>query len=354
MNIGKFCPLSLCNLIGNFRVYIYIYLYIVSLVLILSYWVCDNWVYRFPTRTPLLKPPSLGRENGEKFTPLGCCSDDLARWLLQNIIYPYCARGFHTWVRGTMFVRDVAVTTGPSRKCDITFFVKGRPKSARQSHDSTVAARSVQSVTIPSSRVSRECRSPGLRSPPLKMPDCCSMYMVWYWLSTLSIAFERSWDITENIPSGSLPSKEWSRDIDDMQSYCDLFILLYNQNNKRPWKFLSLVALNRRFWIENRTIRNYAIPRLWLDLLFVGERLRGNTIRGNRPERFWEGNLPLRGPLRGSLWGRVSEVLRGFQRGFQRFLEVFRGFAKALSETLSECHFPLRVVGRVAPNRVAP
>ena len=79
--------------------------------------------------------------------------------------------GFHTPVRGTMFVRDGAVTPGPSRECDITFFVKGRPKSARQSRDSTVAARRVQSVTVPSSRVSRECRSPGLRSPPpLKMP----------------------------------------------------------------------------------------------------------------------------------------------------------------------------------------
>ena len=34
--------------------------------------------------------------------------------------------------------------------------------------DSTRAARRVQSVTVPSSRVSRECRSPGLRSPPFK------------------------------------------------------------------------------------------------------------------------------------------------------------------------------------------
>ena len=67
-----------------------------------------------------------------------------------------------------MFVRDGAVTPGPSSECDITFFAKGRPKSARQSRDSTVAARRVQSVTVPSSRVSRECRSPGLRSPPLK------------------------------------------------------------------------------------------------------------------------------------------------------------------------------------------
>ena len=56
----------------------------------------------------------------------------------------------------------------------------------------------------------------------------------------------------------------------------------------------------------------------------------------------------------------VSELFRAFQslsevfRGFQRFLEVFRGFSKALSETLSEFHFPLRVAGRVASNRVAP
>ena len=41
----------------------------------------------------------------------------------------------------------------------------------------------------------------------------------------------------------------------------------------------------------------------------IGESLRGNTIRGNRPpERFW----------------RTSER-EGF-RGFQRFLEIFRGF----------------------------
>ena len=53
----------------------------------------------------------------------------------------------------------------------------------------------------------------------------------------------------------------------------------------------------------------------------------------------------------------VSELFRGFQRffkSFQRFSEVFKSFSKALSETLSECHFPLRVAGRVAPNRVAP
>ena len=56
----------------------------------------------------------------------------------------------------------------------------------------------------------------------------------------------------------------------------------------------------------------------------------------------------------------VSELFRNFQnflevfRDCQKFLEFFRGFSKALAETLSECHFPLRVAGRVPPNRVAP
>ena len=75
--------------------------------------------------------------------------------------------GFHTPVRGTMFVRDGAVTPGPSRECDITFFVKRRPKSARQSRDSTVAARRVQSVTVPSSRVVTRISFPRVKVPPL-------------------------------------------------------------------------------------------------------------------------------------------------------------------------------------------
>ena len=75
---------------------------------------------------------------------------------------------------------------------------------------------------------------------------------------------------------------------------------------------------------------------------FVGVS-RGNTIRGNRTERFWEGNLPLRGSLRGSLRGRVSEVFRGFLevlRGFERFSEVFRGFQRFFKDPLRD---PLRV-----------
>ena len=77
---------------------------------------------------------------------------------------------FHTRVRGTMFVRNGAMTPGLSRECDTCFvkgqicFVKGQPRSARQLRDSTVAVRRVQSVAVSSSRVSRECRSPGLNS----------------------------------------------------------------------------------------------------------------------------------------------------------------------------------------------
>ena len=55
-----------------------------------------------------------------------------------------------------MLVCNGVVTPGPSRECDIIFFVEGRPKSARQSRDIAVAVHRVQSVTVPSSRVSRK------------------------------------------------------------------------------------------------------------------------------------------------------------------------------------------------------
>ena len=50
-----------------------------------------------------------------------------------------------------------------------------------------------------------------------------------------------------------------------------------------------------------------------------GERLRGNTIRGNKPEVFLRGK---------SASERVSERAseREVFRGFKRFSEVFRGF----------------------------
>ena len=74
-------------------------------------------------------------------------------------------------MRGTTFVRNGAVTPRPSRECDISF-VKGRPKSAQQLRDSTEATSRAQSVTVPSSRVTRKCRSTGLRSPPPPLKRC--------------------------------------------------------------------------------------------------------------------------------------------------------------------------------------
>ena len=47
MNIGKF--LSPPSVYFNREISV-IYLYIVSLVVILSNWVCDNWIYRFPKK----------------------------------------------------------------------------------------------------------------------------------------------------------------------------------------------------------------------------------------------------------------------------------------------------------------
>ena len=39
-------------------------------------------------------------------------------------------------MRGTKFIGSGAVTPGPSWKCDITSFVKGRPESVQQLRDS--------------------------------------------------------------------------------------------------------------------------------------------------------------------------------------------------------------------------
>ena len=52
--------------------------------------------------------------------------------------------GFHTAVRGIMFVRNGAMAPGPSCECDITFFVKGGPNSAQHLCDSAVAVRRAQ------------------------------------------------------------------------------------------------------------------------------------------------------------------------------------------------------------------
>ena len=79
----------------------------------------------------------------------------------------------------------------------------------------------------------------------------------------------------------------------------------------------------------------------FISLSLIGERLRGNRNRGNRPERFWE-------VLRG--FG-VSE---GVSERVSETTYIGEVVTMHLSETLSECHFPLRAVGLVAPNRVAP
>ena len=116
----------------------------------------------------------------------------------------------------------------------------------------------------------------------------------------------------------------------------------------------SLAIAMVRFWCAK--IKSERKP-----FLSLGGVLRGNTIRGNRPERFWEGKwhservserTSERDGFRASQ--RFLEFFRAFSEVFRGFLEVFRGFSKALSEPLSECHFPLRVAGRVAPNGVAP
>ena len=86
-----------------------------------------------------------------------------------------------------------------------------------------------------------------------------------------------------------------------------------------------------------------------------GERFRGNTIRGNRPERFWEGNLPLRGSLRGFLRGSLRGFLRGSLRG--RFLEDFRGFSEVFqrpSQRPSQSAILLSELQVVLPLIVSP
>ena len=95
-----------------------------------------------------------------------------------------------------MFVRDGAVTPGPSRKCDITFFVKGRPKSAQQSRDSPVGGAqgagrhrtvipgvtrmSFPRVKVPPFKNTRQrhgCAKARLRNSELYNPPCTCMEM---------------------------------------------------------------------------------------------------------------------------------------------------------------------------------
>ena len=67
------------------------------------------------------------------------------RHLSPHLLHP------HVRQPNTMFVRNGAVTPGLSCECDISFRLlcyKGRPKSAQQLHDSTVAARRAQHRTV--------------------------------------------------------------------------------------------------------------------------------------------------------------------------------------------------------------
>ena len=117
---------------------------------------------------------------------------------------------------------------------------------------------------------------------------------------------------------------------------CSVLLYPYRHSVTFPWKSQKL---QRSFRCIEQDHERSHFPNF-------GRVLRGNTIRGNRPERFWEGNLPLRGSLGGPLRGMVSELFRAFQRfselfrGFQRFSEVFRGFSEVFQGPLRD---PLRV-----------
>ena len=65
-------------------------------------------------------------------------------------------------MRGTVFVGSGAVIPGLSHKCDMTLFVKGGPSGGAQG---------AECCTVPSSRVTRECRYPAEVPPPFTMSD---------------------------------------------------------------------------------------------------------------------------------------------------------------------------------------
>ena len=62
--------------------------------------------------------------------------------------------GFHTAVRGTMFVRNGAVTPGRSRESDVTFFVLRDEQNLRNN-----------CMTVPWRRIGR-------RASPYRHPGC--------------------------------------------------------------------------------------------------------------------------------------------------------------------------------------
>ena len=84
-------------------------------------------------------------------------------------------------------------------------------------------------------------------------------------------------------------------------------------------------------------------------VLSFREAYRGNRNRANRPKRFWEEMALWRG-----LWEGLWEEPRTSERtpcvGELVTECTSQRSPGTLSEPLSECHFPLRVAGLVAPN----
>ena len=93
------------------------------------------------------------------------------------------------------------------------------------------------------------------------------------------------WDIRANDPqmSAGCPSQ-------NLTLWADFSFLIFAQKSR-----LS----KGNFLTRNGIHENYALIR---------KLARGNRNRGNRPERFWEGNLPLRGSLTGRVFRGFSEV----------------------------------------------
>ena len=75
----------------------------------------------------------------------------------------------------------------------------GTTKSAQHLRDSTVAVRRAQSITVPSSPVTRKCSSPGLRSPPFKkktdtLETVSGRFLHWGFLSVRNFA-QKKWGL---------------------------------------------------------------------------------------------------------------------------------------------------------------
>ena len=83
----------------------------------------------------------------------------------------------------------------------------------------------------------------------------------------------------------------------------------------------------------------------------IEDRLRGNTIRGNRTESLREENIPPRGSPRGP--PKKKPPRRPLLQLNLRYQCTSWRFSEALSETLSAEDFLSETLGPVAPIRVA-